>query len=85
MAKQKEVQKEEKKDVCWWILYSEKNARDTNTFIATEFEVLDNGFVKATGSFRRRKAVTTLLIEKTGIISIEEEAIKQEEETEEKA
>ena len=42
--------------------------------------LLDNGFVKAVGKFKRRKNATTLLIPSTTIISIEESEDAGEEE-----
>lgn len=76
---------EEKKATVYWIDFSQLNGRDTNTFIATELQVLDNGFVKAVGSYKRRKSVVTLLIPNTSIVSIEETEAKKEEEAEESA
>lgn len=79
MAKKTE---EKKPQTVYWIDFSQLNGRDTNTFIATEMEVLDNGFVKAVGSYKRRKATITLLIPTTSIVSIEE-TVAAEEKTEE--
>lgn len=74
---------EKKQATVYWIEFSQLNGRDTNIFIATEMEVLDNGFVKAVGSYKRRKNVLTLLIPVTSIVSIEETEQAAEEKTEE--
>lgn len=76
---------EEKKSTVYWIDFSQLDGRTTNTFIATEMEVLENGFVKAIGSYKRRKNVITLLIPITTIISIEETEAVAEEKVEEVA
>ena len=68
----------QKKDTVYWIEFSELNGRDIRTFIAKEMEVLDNGFVRAIGSFKRRKNVVTLLIPTTSISCIEEAQIEAE-------
>lgn len=80
MAKKAE---EKKANTVYWIDFSQLNGRDTNTFIASEMEILENGFVKAVGSYKRRKAVITLLISPASLISIEETTAVAEEKTEE--
>jgi len=77
-----------KKEVTYWVEFSQLNARDTNIFIAEELAFEDNGYVKMVGHYKRKKNKIVLYIPNSTIISIEEVEGSAEEaetaETEEK-